>query len=190
MEKLNRLDHVLHMLRIDPRMRGEALRIIDEIREGIATINMSNIARITLPALDRLANAVAEAEKSLTELSMLIQSGKYNEALEKFGDVVVKIARLMALNSLISGSYTTKTTGLLTPIDTTDIVKQCGGIAGRLYGYIIKHGKPSSQELEEYTRNNGINKDEAEKAIECLLRREYITTINDGGEIYYIAAPR
>jgi len=185
-EKLNRLEKILYALRYNKRLDGEALRLIDEIREELIDINPSRLSRLSIPSLEKLASLVSDAEAELTALSSLVQRGRVNEAIEKLPEAVKKIAKLYAVRSMVSiNPNIVPTAGYISTVETTPVVKQCGPIAARIYGFLVRMGRASSGELAEFVRSNRISVDDAERAMQCMVKRELVTVEGEGGEIYY-----
>lgn len=190
MDKLNRLVYSVSRLRWDERLAYEAVELIHNIREEL--VNMPELrghnVKYMLQYIDRISQLISEASEKLTELEDAIQHKRYRTANKLVKEVVKQIAEIVTKkNVLYSGVNVAPATGLLSPIDTTNITNKCGGVASRIYGYIVRSGRVSSTRLSHWANEVGLVGEEVSKAIQCLLSRGYLITESEGGEIYYRA---
>ena len=188
-DKLNRLSGIIHRLKLSRATVDEAITLIHEIKEDL--VKMPDLTsyftpKLALQLIEKYSSLISDVNEKLTKIEVELRNRRFSSAEKTLIEVNKLVSQLVAMRSmLMSGVNVVPSTGLVSPVNTTQITTRCGGVASRIYGYIVRLGKVPSKQLSVWMNMEGIDPKQGESALSCLLNRGYLITESEGGEIYY-----
>lgn len=133
--------------------------------------------------LAKLGDELSKLQSALAEVHMLLAAAS-ERAVRK---AVIGLGKhIGALSVWMTAPRAAPLGGLLAGVDTSEIAIEDGGVAARVYSYILSRGRVSSKLLSRWATSQGLDRDEVEEALRRLIEKGYVRAEAAVGEVEYV----
>ncbi|MEM1810172.1 MAG: hypothetical protein QW324_04860 [Thermofilaceae archaeon] len=161
--------------------REEAARIVRAMVQAASRLKPSISGahpRVQQAILTGFAERLSKVQEALAALHVLLESGSARAVRKAAVSLGAQIGALVVFTEMPT---TAPLAGLTEPADVTDVASEVGGVAARVYGYILRCGRVSSRVLARWAAASGIDRGDLEEALRRLVERGYVR-VEAGGE--------
>lgn len=170
----------------DDLTREEATRVVNEmiLKASSGRFRVEGVpAKMQASVVSRIAEANSKLVSMLTALSTKLPYASRKEIAE----YLVGIGNLIGFISVfMEAPSAAPLGGLVSREEVTDVAAELGGVAARVYGYIVSMGRVGSRMVREWAKVQGLKVEEVESALRRLVERGLLRVEVSGGDLEFV----